>query len=460
MKRFLYAFLYVLLVVVLFLTLREFFPKNAEFLRYFLFFLLFDVYLWWSVKSRISRKSPIYRTVLTFFYWLPLGLLTLLVGYGFLHSFLHWNLFLRTYSQSLVLTFFVAKFFPIVTLILSDLIRWIEFTAHLIFPERPKWSSHPLRNRMLLNTGWYLGGVALIMLLAGTVWGQFKFSIKRIDLVINELPVKFEGLKIVQISDLHLGSWTSEDKLITAINLVNDERPDLVFITGDLFNFCTADGMRYFKVLKMLKASEGIFYVLGNHDYGDYLNWKDTLLKQRNMTDLEHFFKELKWNVLRNDHRILCRGSDSIAVIGVENWGITKRFQRFGNVAKAQRGIEKVGTKLLLTHDPTHWECLVSKLYQDIDVTFSGHTHGGQVGFEWKGFQWGPSAWTQKYWSGLYLKNNTKTLQYLYVNRGLGTVAYAGRIGINPEITVFTLHCKPMQVFSGNNKKICKLTQY
>ncbi|NCA75433.1 MAG: metallophosphoesterase [Alphaproteobacteria bacterium] len=459
MKRFLYAFLYALLVIVLFLILREFFPKNAEFLRYFLFFLLFDVYLWWSVKGNIINKNPFIRGLLALGYWLPLGLLTGLVVYGYLHSFLHWNLFLRIYSQSLVLTFFIAKVFPIFTLLLSDLIRWLEISFHLIFPENPRWTLHPVRIKALLNLGWILGGITFILLLTGTIYGQFRFKTTKIDLIINELPASFDGLRIVQVSDVHLGSWSSEKRLRDAVLRVNDEKPDLLFITGDLFTFCTADGDRYFKVLKMLRAKEGIYYVMGNHDYGDYLNWKDTLLKRKNMTDLEKFFTRLKWNLLRNEYRIVHRGNDSIAVIGVENWGITKRFQRFGDVGMAQKGIEKIKIKLLLTHDPTHWEYIVSKQFKDIDVTFSGHTHGGQIGLEWKEFKWGPALLTQKYWCGLYKTNDGTSSQYLYVNQGLGTVAYAGRIGIDPEITVFTLK-KSGTGISGNIEKICKLTQY
>ncbi|MEI6436028.1 MAG: metallophosphoesterase, partial [Bacteroidota bacterium] len=179
--------------------------------------------------------------------------------------------------------------------------------------------------------------------------------------------------------------------------------------------------------------------ILGNHDYGDYIKWSSPEAKKMNMDDLKTWYNKLGWKLLLNSHEIIHKENDSIAVIGVENWGATKRFQRLGDVARAWSGTEKMAVQLLLSHDPTYWDRVISKKYQDIDITFSGHTHGGQVGIAAKNFAWSPVAWLYPQWSGIYRNAKSPYPQFLYVNTGLGNIGYAGRIGILPEITLITL---------------------
>jgi predicted MPP superfamily phosphohydrolase len=246
-------------------------------------------------------------------------------------------------------------------------------------------------------------------------------------------------MRIVQFSDVHLGNWPRKDKLEEVVRLINNCKPDMIFFTGDMFNYCTAEGIPFLPILGQLHAPFGIFAILGNHDYGEYIRWPSEADKKANMEALGQFYHQLGWTLLRNDNQIIARGSDSIAVVGVENWGKTKRFQRLGDIEKALTGSENLPVHLLLSHDPTYWESVISKNYPMVDITFSGHTHGGQVGINAAGIHWSPVAWFSKFWGGLYRKEGSPVIQYLYVDEGIGCIGYSGRVGILPEITLFTI---------------------
>jgi len=439
MKKFLNGFLFVLLSLILVLTLRAIFPKNGGILRYFFFFLLFDAYLWFSFRSRVRKLAPALWISAFLLYWLPLALILMLMVYGFFVSFLDWNIALRTYSQSFILILFLAKFFPIIALILADIIRLGKITILLFHPHKES-SFYPIRrSKPLLVSGWILGAAVFLSLMAGTIFWQFDFRVRRQEIVLKDLPPRFDGLKIVQFSDVHLGTWPSKQKLSVAMNMINSLNPDIIFFTGDMFNYCTADGKGFESILKTLHAPYGIYAIMGNHDYGDYLNWPSMAAKQKNIIDLRNYYKNLGWKLMLNANEILKKGNDSIAIIGVENWGATHRFQRFGDVAKAQKGVEKMAIQLLLSHDPSYWDSIVSKKFKNIDITFSGHTHGGQLGIDCCTLHWSPVAMIYKHWCGLYEIDNPLKRQYIYVNQALGNIAYSGRIGILPEITLITL---------------------
>ncbi len=439
MKKFLNGFLFVLVSLILVLTLRALFPKNAGVLRYFFFFLLFDAYLWYSFQKARRRIKVPWRMLITVLYWAPLSLIIIMMVYGFFVPFLDWNIALRTYVQSFILVLFLAKLFPIVTLIIADLIRAGRITFQLFHPDIATPASRNTRYKPLLLTGWIIGTMVFLILFAGTVFWQFDFRVRRHEVSLTDLPPAFKGLKIVQFSDVHLGTWSSKKKLAEAVDIMNSLSPDLIFFTGDMFNYCTADGYGFEMIRKKLYAPMGIYTILGNHDYGDYLNWPSMEAKHKNMTDLHEFYKNLGWTLLLNSNIILNKGGDSIAVIGVENWGATHRFQRFGDIEKAQKGTEHMPVQLLLSHDPTHFDSIISKQYQNIDLTFAGHTHGGQVGIDCCNIHWSPVAWAYTYWCGLYKNEASPEPQYLYVNQALGNIGYSGRIGILPEITMITL---------------------
>ncbi len=439
MKKLLFPSLFIVFSLILVMILRAFMPKFAGMLLFFFFFLIFDKYLWFSLAQAVKRLKPVLRTLSTILFWLPVALFLCLIVYSFFVPFLGWNLLLRIYVQSFILILVLTELFPIFTLILADLLRLIIFIFLLFVPGNSASRKSIPRFKPLLSTGWILGALIFLIMTSGTIFWQFDFKVREQVIILKELPPDFDGLKIVHISDIHLGSWGSKQKLSDAMNEINGLHADVIFFTGDMFNYSTADGKGFEEILKTLHAPLGIYTIMGNHDYGDYINWSSLAAKKQNIEELKSFYKNLGWKLLLNSHDILKRGKDSIAVIGVENWGATRRFQRRGNIALAQRGTETMAIQLLLSHDPSHWDSVVSKKYPQIDVTFAGHTHGGQVGIDCCNIHWSPIIWVSRLWCGLYSNPGSKTPQYLYVNQGLGNIGYAGRVGILPEITLITL---------------------
>ncbi|MCX6305614.1 MAG: metallophosphoesterase [Bacteroidetes bacterium] len=446
MKKHLVSAIFVVLSLSMVVVLRAFLPKYSGMFLYFFFFLVFYGYLWFSVSRGLHKHSRVLRSLAAILYWFPVALIVSLMGYGFMVSFLEWNIPFRTYLQSIILILFLAEFLPMVTLILADTGRLVDFTFQRLVRGRTISFNSLHRFKPILVTGWIMGALVFLIMAAGMLFWQFDFTVRRQGITLNELPAAFNGLKIVQISDVHLGSWGSKQRLQEAMDQINELKPDVIFFTGDMFNYCTADGRGFENILKTLQAPFGIYAILGNHDYGDYITWPTPGVKKKNMSDLVSFYNNLGWKLLRNSHDILRRGNDSIAVIGVENWGSTRRFQRRGDMAVAQEGTENMAIQLLLSHDPSHWDKIVSKDYPKIDVTFAGHTHGGQIGIDCCNIHWSPVKWLYAHWCGLYQSPGAYPPQYLYVNQGLGNIGYSGRIGILPEITLFTL----MKGTSGN----------
>jgi predicted MPP superfamily phosphohydrolase len=439
MRKLLFSALFVILSLSMILVMRVYLPKYSGMLLSFFFFLLFAGYLWYSVRIPVKRLSRSLQVIIAMIFWLPFGMLVCLTIFGLFVPFTEWNIPFRTYLQNFILILFLAEVFPMLALVLADLTRLVK---HMIWRMRHREKPSLLsfhRSRTLLVTGWALGALLFLAMVAGTVFWQFDFKVRHQTITLNQLPKSFDGLTIAQLSDVHLGSWGVKERLADAINDINNLHPDVIFFTGDMFNYCTADGRGFETILQRLHAPYGVYAIMGNHDYGDYISWPSPEAKQRNFDDLLVFYRTLGWKLLLNSHDFLVRGEDSIAVIGVENWGATKRFQRFGDIAKAQRGTENMGVQLLLSHDPSHWDSIVSKKYQQIDLTFAGHTHGGQVGIDCCNIHWSPVKWISRFWCGLYENPSSATPQYLYVNQGLGNIGYSGRIGILPEITFITL---------------------
>lgn len=261
----------------------------------------------------------------------------------------------------------------------------------------------------------------------------YDYRIRREKIVLSNLPKAFHGLRIGQISDIHSGSFKNKTAVRGGVELLLQERPDMVFFTGDLVNRQTDEIKEYIDVFDQIKAPRGVFSILGNHDYGEYRSWSSPQAKQQDFKDMLEAHKELGWQLLRNENHILIEGGESLAILGVENWGI-KRFSKYGKLDQAYIGTEEAAVRLLLSHDPSHWEAKVLE-YPDIDMTFSGHTHGFQFGVELGEFRWSPSQYLYKQWAGLYQQGS----QRIYVNRGYGFIGMPGRVGIYPEITIFEL---------------------
>lgn len=333
--------------------------------------------------------------------------------------------------QNLFILNLAAKLVELTGFLIQDLVRivgWLGVKMGLF--------TLSLERSVIFSGGVVLGAVVLVLiLLYGILVNAHNFRVKRLKVILPNLPAAFNGVKIAQISDLHIGGFPNPEVLDKAVDILLKENPDLIFFTGDLVNRLTEEAYPFKETLKRIKAPLGVFSILGNHDYGDYVAWNSPEGREKNNQDMVALHKDIGWNLLLNQNQIIKKGRDTIAILGVENWGSTL-FAQYGKVEDALKGVEEVPVKLLLSHDPSHWEVEISQQYQGIDFTFSGHTHGGQIGIEWGTFQWSLLQYRYPYWAGLYQKRR----QYLYVNRGLGhSQLYLGRVGILPEITMIEL---------------------
>jgi predicted MPP superfamily phosphohydrolase len=264
---------------------------------------------------------------------------------------------------------------------------------------------------------------------------KYRYQVTRVPVKSPSLPEAFRGLKIVQISDIHSGSFNDKKAVQKGVEKILKEEPDLILFTGDLVNNKADEMDEYRDLFAQLRAPLGVYSVLGNHDYGDYVKWDTEEQKIANLNALKKVHADMGWRLLMNEHVVLERDGAQIALLGVENWGAKASFPKYGQLDRAYAGAEKYPFKILMSHDPSHWDAQVRKEYSDIDLMLSGHTHGMQFGVEIPGFRWSPVQYIYNQWAGLYDDGKQK----LYVNRGYGFLGYPGRVGILPEITVLEL---------------------
>ncbi|MGO4918015.1 metallophosphoesterase [Maribacter spongiicola] len=285
--------------------------------------------------------------------------------------------------------------------------------------------------------GLFSGFLPFFIILYAIFSAVYRFKVHHINLKLETLPQQFNGVRIVHISDLHLGSFNYKYHILErAIKKINDLHPDLIFFTGDLVNNFSWELRGWDTVLKKLKAKDGKFAVLGNHDYGDYSQWASPKEKQANFNEIQQFYKKTDFTLLRNEAKFIEKTNTSLSIIGVENWG-NPEFKKYGDLEKALENVEVSNFKILLSHDPTHWSEEVAH-HTNIALTLSGHTHGMQAGINFRTKKWSPIKYKYKHWAGLYKENN----QYLYVTRGLGWMGFPGRLGMRPEITLIELYQK------------------
>ncbi len=356
-----------------------------------------------------------------------------------------WKPQVATYAGGVIFMVYLSKIVVIVFFLLADLLKIGRHALRFSYykkkmkPCPEKEGRRISRARFLRNVGLAGGGIVLSGLIIGAGRWADEFRLRREYVRFPMLPEQLEGLRIIQISDLHLGSWANRDALADAVEEINSEDPDFIFFTGDLVNFHTREAYTYRDILQQLEARYGVYAVLGNHDYGDYVKWDSEREKAMNLLDLEELYRQMGWRLLKNENEVVYVDGIPLAVVGVENWSLYHRFPRHGDLRKALKGSEDAHFRVLLSHDPTHWDQVVSVKYPGIHLTLSGHTHGFQFGVELKNFRWSPAQYMYKRWAGLYENPATDNPQYLYVNRGLGMIGYPGRIGILPEITVMEL---------------------
>jgi predicted MPP superfamily phosphohydrolase len=440
MKKFLVIVLFILGALGIVLAIRAGLPKYSYMLPGFALLIILDLYLWFSVLNFIRKIHPAAGILISSLYWLPFAMIVACVIAGIFIPFETWNIPVRTYVTGIAAVIYVSKIFPILGLLAADAVRFIRYIAGNLVHYRQIHFNTFRRWKFFTYSGWISGVVFFLLLSWGMIFGIYDFQVKKVVITLPELPESFDGFKIAQVSDIHLGSWPDRSRLIKAIAMTDSLKPDVIFCTGDIANFYTGDVEGWKNILKELKAPYGVYAIMGNHDYGDYLLWSDSTAKAKNLADLQEFYKRLGWKLLLNEHGVLKRDSDSIAIIGVENWGSYKRFQRRADLEKAEKGIEDMQVQLLLSHDPSYWDQFIYNKHPNIDITFSGHTHGFQFGIETGKILWSPFHRMYREWAGLYLKEvEGNRLQYIYVNRGLGTIGFPGRVGILPEITLFIL---------------------
>jgi predicted MPP superfamily phosphohydrolase len=292
------------------------------------------------------------------------------------------------------------------------------------------------RSEFLMKAGLIAGAVPLASLGYGIYAGAYDYRVRKQTLYLPNLPKAFDGLTIGQISDIHSGSFYNKKAVVGGVELLLGQKPDVIFFTGDLVNSRTDEVYGYQDIFSKVKAPLGVYSTLGNHDYGDYYHyWKSPAEKKQNLEDIITTHKNMGWDLLLNENRRLKVDGQEIGILGCENWGELTRFPKYGKMEPTIKGTEELPVRLLLSHDPSHWRAQILPHYPQIDVMFSGHTHGMQFGVRAEHFQWSPVEYVYQEWAGLYHEGN----QQLYVNVGYGFLGFPGRVGILPEITIFTL---------------------
>lgn len=329
----------------------------------------------------------------------------------------------------------LAKLFTILWLFGEDIFRGAKWLFDRVNPTKDNVSLDS-RRKFISQISLFSAFMPLVVLTYGVVRNAYNYQFHKHKIALKKLPSNFKGFKIVQLSDIHAGSFNKTRPIERAIERINELEPDLILFTGDLVNDLAEEMDPYKEIFGKLKAKHGVYSVLGNHDYGDYAFGKeDSPKKSANFEAFLQVHKDMGWDLLRNENRRIQIGDQYIDLLGVENYSAHGRFASHGDLAKAHDGLDPNSCKILMSHDPSHWDVQINQDFKDIDLTLSGHTHGFQFGIETKWLKWSPSQYIYEQWAGLYQKGE----QYIYVNRGFGNLGYPGRVGILPEVTVIEL---------------------
>lgn len=399
--------------------------------------LLLDVYIFQVIKL-VAPSSGRVRLFIFIVYWiLSIMALGILIALPYV-NYENWPKSIRTYVFAVIVGLFFAKLVASLFFAIDDVRRGVTWIITQVSGKSsvpvPRSSEGVTRSAFLSWMGLAVGGGLLGTLVYGFS-NKYRYQVKRIPLSFGNLPSSFKGLKIVHISDIHSGSFMDKEAVLKGVEKIMKQQPDLILFTGDLVNDRASEMKDYMDVFSQLTAPLGVYSILGNHDYGDYVRWESQELKKANLETLKLVHGQLGWRLLINEHVVLERNGHKIALLGIENWSAKGNFPKYGRLKQAYAGAENYPFKILMSHDPSHWDVEVKTSYKDIDLMLSGHTHGMQFGVELPGFRWSPVQYMYKQWAGLYQNQNQK----LYVNRGFGFIGYPGRVGILPEITVLEL---------------------
>jgi len=389
-------------------------------------FFIIEIYVYQAIRNITTNNY------IRIGYWV-----FTLLAYGIiLYWILTFNRASRDHQQiqlmvSAMMIFVLPKLLSVIFLLIGDFTRFIEFGFKYF---TAKENYFPERRKFISTTALAAAGIFSALAIDGIIFGKYRHTVRKVKLRFKNLPENFKGYKIVQISDVHSGSFFNPQKLQKAIDLINEQDADVVLFTGDMVNNYADEFKPFIPLFKSIKAKDGKFSILGNHDYGDYGAWNSREEKAQNIPTLKNYQAEAGFRMLRNENIALEKNGEKIYLLGVENWGV-KPFPQYGDLDKALKGVPQDAIKVLMSHDPTHFDEVVKKHKTHVHLTLSGHTHGMQFGLDLKNIKWSPVKFKYKKWADLYESEG----KYLYVNRGFGVIAYPGRVGINPEITVIEL---------------------
>lgn len=411
---------------------------NYKIILAFLIFVLLDFYAFQSFKGIGRSMSPEVRRIIFGGYW-AFSVIAYPLAIAMMFNLItESNQFLTVYGRTFLMILFIGKLLALPLLLIDDIRRGILTIINYFYVEQNFSQS---RSQFLSGMSVLIGAAPIALLTYGVVRNPYRYKVRRHDVFIENLHPGLEGYKIVQISDIHSGSFVFRDPIKNGIEIINKEAANLVVFTGDIVNY-KADEMDSLKdIFSGIRSGSGqpVYSVLGNHDYGTYYKWSSREELNENFERTLAIHKDMGWRLMMNEHEVISHNGAKLGVIGIENFSALPQFPKHGDLKKAVEGMEEVDAQILLSHDPTHWDYEVNKEFKKIDLTLSGHTHGFQFGFEIPGWmRWSPSQMVYKQWAGMYQKDK----QYLYVNRGFGFLGYAGRVGILPEITVLTLTAK------------------
>jgi uncharacterized protein len=399
-------------------------------------FLLIDIYVFQAVLNVTKDLTSIWKSIWRYVFWVPTVLCIIALFWWTFADPYKVSAGIRNWILTGLFATYFSKLFAVLFLFIDDVQRLVRWIATSLY----KGNTNALpgevitRSEFLSKTALAASAIPFGAMVYGIISGAHDYRVRRLTVTLPNLPKSFDGIKIGQLSDIHSGSFFNKTAVKGGVEMMLKEKPDLVFFTGDLVNNEASEVKEYMDVFNKLRAPLGVYSVTGNHDYGDYKSWVSEEVKQQNFKDLIESHRLLGFKLLMNDHHMIEQRGDKLAILGIENWG-AGRFAKYGKIDQAHAGTDDAAVKLLLSHDPSHWDAQVRKDYKDIDVAFAGHTHGFQFGVELGGFKWSPSQYAYKQWAGLYTENN----QHLYVNRGFGYLGYPGRIGMPPELTIIDL---------------------
>ncbi|MEM7550955.1 MAG: metallophosphoesterase [Bacteroidota bacterium] len=408
--------------------------RSIFFFLFILIYLGLEYYIYRSIGATLkssfwSRFLLVFQTGSVLVTFLAFFLIANRAAYGVNH----WT----NLVFGLMITLFATKLVFLTFPLFEDVFRALKYTVGKVssfFQTNSDNISIDSRRKFVTQVGLAVAAVPFLAFLYGVLKGRYDYTVRNINLSFYDLPKSFDGFRILQISDVHSGSFDNKSKVAKGLDLIQEQEADLILFTGDMVNNRANEVEPYKDLFEKLSAPHGKYSVLGNHDYGDYLWWPSPEAKEENLNQLKQHHADMGFNLMNNANDRIEKNGESIRLVGVENWG-KPPFPQKGDLKKAFEGIDNSEFSILMSHDPSHWDAQVLDFPKQVHLTLSGHTHGMQFGVEIPGIKWSPVKWKYPRWAGLY----EKAQQYLYVNRGFGFIGFPGRVGIWPEITVIEL---------------------